>query len=43
MGIKYFEVNTIFCVAEWIKMLDVEQVGMGSNPSSGGLISKFSN
>ena len=28
------------CVAEWIKLLDAEQVGKGSNPSSGGLISQ---
>ena len=25
------------CVAVWIKLLDEEQVDMGSNPSSGGI------
>ena len=28
-------------MAEWIKLLDVEQVGMGSNPTSGGFIQNY--
>ena len=42
--IKYHDYHDISaCVAEWIKLLNLEQVGMGSNPTSGGLISKLSN
>ena len=29
------------CVAEWIKLLDVEQVGMSLNPTSDGLIQNY--
>ena len=43
LSIKMTQIILIACVAEWIKLLDVEQVGMGSNPTSGGLISKLSN